>query len=119
MIQDLERAIANFGYDFQGAFYRRGAAALGYPNANVLLCFIDTGGNAAYPKPTIVNDLDEPRHPVRVLELDEMALSRGDHLVDSALDLWRMCQTSGKWESYPDRIESISVPQWAINEMER
>lgn len=117
--QDLERAIANFGYDFQGAFYRRGAAALSYPNANIVLCFLDTGGSGATPKPTIVNADDEERYPVRVVELDEKALARGDQFVDAALDLWRMCQSAGKWGSYPDQIESISVPQWAINEMNR
>lgn len=117
--QDLQRSIANFGYDFQGNFYRRGATALGYPNANVVLAFIDTGGSAEYPKPTIVNSDDQERYPVRVVELDDKALARGGQLVDAALDLWHMCLDSGKWESYPDRIESIGVPQWAINEMER
>ncbi len=117
--QDLERAIANFGYDFQGNFYKRGATALGCPGANVVLAFIDTGGGGAYPKPTIVNADDQERYPVRVVELDDKALDRGGQLVDAALDLWRMCKKSGKWESYPDRIESISVPHWAISEMER
>jgi len=116
--EDLERAIVNYGYDVQAAFYKRGAKALGLgERVNYLLSFIESGGNAAYPKPGIVNAAGQPRFAVRVLEIDDRTVARGTQLVEAGLDLYRSCRACGRWECYSDRVERISAPAWALKEV--
>ncbi len=107
---DAEKAIVTFGYDVQGATYIRGCVALGAPAPNFLLTCVEKEAR-------IVNSDDELRHAVRVLELDGPTLLRGNILLDSALDLWLACKTSKRWDAYPDRIDSVSAPLWALREV--
>ena len=107
---DAEKAIVTFGYDFQGATYIRGCVALGAPAPNFLLTCVEKEAR-------IVNSKDELRHAVRVLEMDGPTLLRGNLLLDSALDLWLACKTSKRWDAYPDRIDSVSAPLWALREV--
>ena len=109
---DLERAIVTLGYDVQGATYTRGLAALGGNKPNILLTCVEKDAR-------IVNADDELCHAVRVVEMDHDTLMRGNTLLDAALDLYQSCLTSGRWEAYPDRVELVSAPLWALREVER
>lgn len=113
--ESIERAVVNFGYDVQNAWYLRGARANEVKDPNFLFTFVETGGTT--PHPRIVNAKDEPRHAVRVLELEPAAVNRGEMILKQALDLWRACATSKSWAAYPNRIERTKLPAWAKREV--
>lgn len=57
-----------------------------------------------------------PPFAVAVYRIDEDALEAGRRMYRRALRLWAECLDRGIWPGYSDRIESISLPAWALNQ---
>lgn len=97
----LAKAVVNFGYHQQAAFYCDGAAALGLADDPAFL---------------FVAQEKAPPYLVTVFELDSVALAAGRARNRQAIERYRDCTESGVWPGYsgrPDDIELISLPSWA------
>lgn len=100
------RAVANFGYHQQAAWYLDLARDLGHP---------------AEAFAFVVQEKTAP-YLVSVVELDDAAVQRGRDLNRLALQMFRDCTDSGVWPGYTadDEIARVSLPRWAHydNELE-
>ena len=56
----------------------------------------------------------EPPHCVAVYVLPTAAVLAGRHLLRIAMERYAECSASGKWEGYPDTIEMLDFPKWAL-----
>jgi hypothetical protein len=103
----LSKALHNFGYAIQAAFYLRGFRAIlrghGEPGAEPFFAFI------AVEK--------EPPYLPRVFQLTERALAWGDRKVSEALATYAACLEADDWPGYPtDEIPEIDLPAWVRTE---
>jgi hypothetical protein len=99
----LTRAIQQFGYHQQAAWYLDGIRALG-------LCGPD---GAAF---LFVAQEKTPPYLVTVLELDDTALRIGDIKNRRALQVYRHCTETNHWPAYHDGIALLGLPPWAIRD---
>lgn len=94
--------IYKYGYHRQAALYMDGATACGeQPTAFVLIAV-----ESAAP------------YCVAVYALDAVALEVGRIENREALAKFAEARKSGVWPAYPDTIEQISVPNWAVNRID-
>lgn len=95
----IARSVANFGYHQQDAFYCDGIRALGIDeDPAFLFVFQET----------------TPPYLITVAELDSAALRAGRERNRRAIEIYRDCKEAGKWPGYPDEIQLISLPPWAL-----
>lgn len=99
----IRKAVANFGYHMQAAWYIDGIHALG----------ID-------PEPAFVFIFQEkvPPYLVTVVQLDDDAVAVGYARNMLAREIWRDCTQAGEWPGYSRDIELISLPSWAARTLE-
>lgn len=101
---DFGRAVINFGYDVQEAFYRR-------------VWHIETG---EAPKGFVFVAVEKnPPYAVSVLMLDDDFYDRGHRLMMSALRDYAKWVADGKpdvVQAYPEIIHQLSPPVWAMRE---
>lgn len=94
------RSVANFGYNRQEAHYTSGFEALEEPVDHF---------------PFIVVEKAAP-YAVAVYVLDEEAITQGRKQIYAAKRVLAECLESGRWPGYPDRIQRLSLPRWALKE---
>ena len=99
---DFARSVAKYGYHAQAAWYLDGLAANGINDAAFLFVAVEK----------------TPPYPVAVIELDDEALAEGRRLNRRAIDLYARCTDTGIWPAYGDDITLISLPMWALPELE-
>lgn len=94
----LQKAIQEYGYHQQDAFYWRGAIHLGLipPNGTFKFIFQEK----------------QPPYLVTVVELDFPARVIGSELNDRALHTYAMCRETGYWPAYSEGTTYISLPSW-------
>jgi PDDEXK-like domain of unknown function (DUF3799) len=91
--------IDSFHYDAQAACYRSGIAAItGERPAHVFLCAES-----------------EPPFDAQEHMLDDESQATGDAKYRMMLDRYAECVKSGKWPGYPDQLNVIRMPNYAIN----
>lgn len=102
--QAFARAVANFGYHMQAAWYLDLARDLGHP---------------AEAFAFIVQE-KEPPYLVSVVELDDAAISLGRSKNRQALERFRDCTASGIWPGYvmPNAFARVALPRWAFYDNE-
>jgi len=93
----FERAIWNFGYHRQGAFYLRGAAVIGIPIQHYV----------------IVAQEKSPPYAVAVYRLSIGALGMGEEYIDAGLKIYARCVERDEWPGYSDGAEDVHLPSWA------
>jgi hypothetical protein len=94
------RAIANFGYHLQGAWYLSVLRGLGY-------CDTDAMFVLAFQERT-------PPYLVNVVYPDVAAMHIGAILSQRAINIYRECRASGVWPGY-DSVHPVSVPAYYEN----
>lgn len=98
----IAKVVADFGYHCQGDWYLDAAAQLEVlpPDAPFYLIF----------------QVKTPPHLVRVVELDETALSIGRDRNMQAREVFRDCTAAGTWPGPGDEaeIELISLPRYQV-----
>jgi len=99
----IRKAIANYGYYQQAAWYIDGVRALGLDEDPAFL-FVFQEKTAPYL--------------ITVAELDEPAIQAGRERNAEACEIWRDCTKTGIWPGYTDEIELISLPPWAPRAVE-
>lgn len=78
------------GWDIQAAFIERG------------LDVLDPAGAGRRKFRFIAQETDPP-HALSVMHMDEHWLTMGRKKVQRAIDLWRICISTGRWPAYPNR----------------
>lgn len=96
---ELGRHFGKYGYHQQEAWYRRLVVELGInPDPSFTFVVVDK----------------TPPYPVVVVKWDDESVAEGDRLNRLAIATYAECLESGVWPGYSDRIESISLPGWAL-----
>jgi hypothetical protein len=93
----IERAVHNYGYHQQAAFYIDGVKALGLAD-----------------DPAFVFVFQEKTAPylITIVQLDPEAERIGRAENRKAIDIYRRCKATDQWPAYSDDIELISLPPW-------
>lgn len=91
---EFQRAVANYGYHLQAAFYLDG--------------FTQGLGTFAWAAAA-----KKPPHGVRVYTASRRMLDAGRELYKKALEIHRECARNDLWPAYPTTIEEIDLPVWA------
>lgn len=97
----ISKAVANFGYHVQAAFYTSAVRAMGLDEDPAFI---------------FVFCEKDPPYPVTLAQLDDDALAAGEAAMRRAIERFRDCSESGIWPAYSnpaDVIETISLPRWA------
>lgn len=97
----FERALHDYGYNRQAAWYLDGVKALGLAD------------NPAF---VFVVQEKTPPYLVSTFEPDALSLEAGRHYNRQARLVYAECQASGRWPGYSDEVELISLPPWAQNQ---
>ncbi len=93
----IRKAVANYGYYQQAAWYIDGVRALGLDEDPAFL-FVFQEKTAPYL--------------ITIAELDYQAIQVGRERNAQACEIWRDCTEAGVWPGYTDEIELISLPAW-------
>lgn len=96
------RHIFNMGYDIQAAFYTRavlrGTPKGVYQNAEPVFRWV------------VVET--KPPYPVTIHTLSDRAMASAQVKVDTAIQLWNECTSSGVWPAYPNSVQEVDIPGW-------
>lgn len=101
-LPSIRRAVANYGYYIQDAWYR--SAVENVLGARPAFCFI-------FQERT-------PPYLVTVVQLSEEAQAAGRRAMSRAIEMYRDCTESGIWPGYVGdyEIPEINLPPWIENE---
>ena len=99
--EGFARTVAKYRYHVQDAFYRHVVASATNCDADDL-SFI------------FVAVEKKPPYAVAFYQLDEMAALQGWVEARDDMRRYKDAQTSGKWCGYSPKIESLSLPRWAV-----
>lgn len=94
---DFQRAMMR-DHAFQGAFYRRPAAALGYAPAPFLFVVVE----------------QKPPHAVSVMTAASSLRIIAENEVERAVNLWGQCMRTGEWPGYAQTTAHVEAPAWAL-----
>lgn len=96
----LRKAMFNFGYHVQAAWYVAGLQALGLADESAGFVFVAQMKTAPYL--------------VTVFQPDEEAMAAGRSLMRQALEIYRDCSESNLWPGFADDVLLVGLPRWAI-----
>ena|ERR1700753_1528167 len=97
----FQKAVADYSYHRQGALSTDGLSILTNKEyRNVILFVVDK----------------KPPHFVRCYVMTDNALNQGKYEYKYAAHQYKKCIDSGIWESYPEIIEDLDLPNWAYRE---
>lgn len=98
----FEKAIFDFGYHRQGAFYIDACRALGIEIDHYAIIALEK--TAPYG--------------LMVYRLKDEVIDLGRRENESLLTLWKECEESDFWPSYPEETQDIGLPAWAQRRIE-
>lgn len=95
------RAMVNFGWDLQAAWYRRGLESI----------FPDRAGRIRF-----ANILVKPMEPFtsRLISINEAWRHGAERECLRALRIFQECTRTGVWPGYPDTVEEMDAPSWLL-----
>jgi hypothetical protein len=96
------RTIYDRGYHRQGALYLAGSEALDLPARHFALIAVEK----------------EPPYAVAVYRLTAPAVDAGRFQLRSLLQRYAICVDRNQWPAYDDRVQDISLPDWAWKQIE-
>ncbi len=100
---EFARQIARMRYHVQAAYYTDGyALAAGVD----VLAFVFLAVETEYP------------YAASAVMLDDAALEQGRAEYRRNLDTYAACLKSGEWPGYPTGIQPVSLPAWALTDIE-
>lgn len=106
------RSIAKWGYDVQHPYY--------LDTINLALEQSPPDEFASHPTSAkafvFVVVEKSPPHAVAVYILDEASVALGRAKYRAGLDTYAECKRTGVWPGYGDMVQTISVPQWHLNQ---
>lgn len=102
---NFAKAIANFGYHIQAAFYTDGVVACKKPVKRFIFGVIE--------KPDGKDVIQTSPELMAFYELDPADLEAGQDTYSSGLAAINFCMINDEWPGYTNRIIPISRPAWA------
>ena len=96
----FERSIFKFGYHRQAAFYLDGLRACGRDYDHFVFVCVEKS----------------PPYSVAIYRLFEDSLELGRKEIRQLLNLYKKCSESGEWPGYPDHVQDVSLPAWAVKQ---
>jgi hypothetical protein len=100
---DVAKAVNNYRYHLQAAWYLDGIIALGLdPDPVHALVFVEK----------------VPPFVITVVQPDRDALRMGRELARKALDTFKQCRDTGNWPGYAEGINFVGLPAWAARNHE-
>lgn len=96
----IAKAMGNYGYHQQAAFYADQVAGLGIADE---IAFV------------FAFQMKTPPYLVTVAEPDDLALRVGRHLNRQAIELYAECVAADTWPGFTSEVELISLPPWEAN----
>ncbi|WP_406056289.1 PD-(D/E)XK nuclease-like domain-containing protein [Streptomyces sp. NBC_01077] len=96
---DLEKAMATYGYHQQADWYRAGAIALGLGDEATAFVF--------------VCQEKAPPYVVTVFQPSALAMRIAAAKNRRALQVYAECVETGRWPAYGDEVAYLSLPMWA------
>ncbi len=96
-VHGFEKAVTNYGYHSQAAWYSEGVHAV----TGIWPTFL-----------FIVQETDAP-YVVSVIELSSEMLKIGTERIEHAVRTYKQCMTTGIWPAYSDEVEMATAPVWA------
>jgi hypothetical protein len=93
----FSRAIADYGYHRQVAFYRAGLAAHGEDAAHCVFLAVEK----------------DPPFAVAAYRLSDVSVGEGEIQARELLLRYAECRASNRWPAYGDDIAEITLPAWA------
>lgn len=99
---DFEKAVANYRYSVQGAYYLDLCALLGIEREHFFFICVEK----------------TPPYCVAVYQLDPMVIEYGRKLYKRDLMIYRQCIETGVWPGYPTDVSIIGLPKWMQKELE-
>lgn len=99
--EQFQRAVVDYGYHCQQAFYEDGLAELGLVDVGFLF---------------VVQAKDAP-YTVSVCQIDPEVVELGRRQNRMALEIFARCQESGEWPGY-DGIHTVGMAGWARKQAE-
>lgn len=97
--EGFAKSVARYGYHIQASHYSDGFERA---SGRQVLGFIFVCVEADYP------------HAAAAYMLDDEAMEKGRDEVKRALALYAECKASGVWPGYPNTIQPLSLPHWAL-----
>jgi hypothetical protein len=98
--EGFARAVADYGYHVQQAYYQR------IWNGH----FTDKQSDDFF----FVVIEKEPPFLSAVYHLDKMTIMEGHNLVKWGMDVYRKCKASNVWQGYESGVQQISIPKYAF-----
>jgi hypothetical protein len=100
--EDFRKAVHNFRYHVQDAWYRAA---------------VEGAGIADDPLFVFIVQAKDPPYLVTIVQLDAEAQRVGRELAGQAMDTFRGCNETGVWPGYADNdIPEIGLPPWAVRQ---
>lgn len=101
-LESVEKAIGNYGYFRQAAFYLKVANLLGLDRQAFVFIFVEKN----------------PPYAVACYQLADEVLRAGTMLIERDLTLLRNCMAENKWPGYGDGVRGCGVPGWMMRQLE-
>jgi len=98
--EDFRKSIFDWGYYTQAAHYINAARHVGI-DANHF----------------VIIALEKDSGEVATFEIDEPTILAGQNQLNRLLPKWKKCVDSGIWPGYPQEIQMLGIPAWAINKL--
>ena len=98
---NVEKIIARFGYYQKAAFYCDGLFALTDNMPSFVFVFLEK--NSPYE--------------CRALQLGDNSIIAGRKAYRKALKIYSTCLKSNRWPGWPDEVDIVEMPQWALNNL--
>lgn len=92
------RNVVNFSYELQNAYYLDGAAASGDEFVGFVFVAVE----------------NTPPHAVAIYTLPDELIHKGRMMYRKALDLYKQSLLTNEWPFYPEEIQVLDAPRWAL-----
>lgn len=102
---EFAKAIANFGYHIQAAFYTDGYITAGLPVSRFVFGVME--------KPDNRNTHEASPNLMAFYELDPADMKAGQDSYTSSLSAINFCMINDEWSGYTDHVMPIRRPPWA------
>jgi hypothetical protein len=96
---EFAKSCANFGYHLQDFMYSRGWEKAGGGKVNSFIF--------------IVVEKDPP-YLTALYELDATAKAEGQAIYKECIKMYRQCTNEDEWPGYPEAVQQLSLPNWAV-----
>ena len=96
--EGFAKAAGNFQYHVQANFYEMAANRAGFGIRKMVFVVVE----------------NTPPHAVALYTIDSAATGAAGNRIYHALGVYLECQRTGKWPGYPNEIQELNLPKWAI-----